>query len=529
MPHCDPLNNPNLPLGADTLFFMIPHGINNRGQVVGQVLYYPPDCSVITYHGFVWLPANAYGQDAGSHSLHAMFDIPSADVSNALAINDAGLIVGELLPKAYFWNLADVEDHGSVLSVFGSIATDVNNNNPPIIVGTRPAPDGDIDEQVGFRHDFLSYEILEAPANTFDFDRRAVVNAVADGSAIAVGNLSPFASVTDCALTTRHSAEAAQWDVTDPDALPVPDICQIPLCCPQWGPLPISGSAADINSSGDVVGHAYDPGFDFWPDRVQRAWFWSGEGATLQLPSLLAVEAMEALALTERYDGTRVQVAGRSITQDSAILWERDSSGAWSVIDLNSGEAGGIFCDDDGTWIRLVAATDINDKGWITGYGLKDNVNGLRGFVLIPQDCPTCPAPNQQCRADFNLDGVVNVSDLLYLFAHWGPVDICASHFADLNNDGHVNVSDMLILFAAWGPCPGTISAPVPTLEESIEQAGLTMAGWDAYVSIMTSGTARQKANWTCWMTNYLSGCSVCPACPGSDVLAPYKLPDNVE
>lgn len=52
---------------------------------------------------------------------------------------------------------------------------------------------------------------------------------------------------------------------------------------------------------------------------------------------------------------------------------------------------------------------------------------------------------------DLNNDGVVNVSDLLILFASWGACSDGEDCPADLNGDGDVNVSDLLILFAAWG------------------------------------------------------------------------------
>jgi len=54
--------------------------------------------------------------------------------------------------------------------------------------------------------------------------------------------------------------------------------------------------------------------------------------------------------------------------------------------------------------------------------------------------------------ADFNCDGVVNVSDLLMLLAQWGPcIPIEGSCSADLNSDGIVDVADLLILLSNWG------------------------------------------------------------------------------
>jgi hypothetical protein len=52
---------------------------------------------------------------------------------------------------------------------------------------------------------------------------------------------------------------------------------------------------------------------------------------------------------------------------------------------------------------------------------------------------------------DLNGDGVVNVSDLLILFAAWGDCPRGLSCPADLNDDGVVNVSDLLLLLSNWG------------------------------------------------------------------------------
>ena len=51
-------------------------------------------------------------------------------------------------------------------------------------------------------------------------------------------------------------------------------------------------------------------------------------------------------------------------------------------------------------------------------------------------------------RGDFNLDGVVNVTDLLSLLGAWG---ICPGCVEDTNGDGSVNVTDLLTLLANWG------------------------------------------------------------------------------
>ena len=51
-------------------------------------------------------------------------------------------------------------------------------------------------------------------------------------------------------------------------------------------------------------------------------------------------------------------------------------------------------------------------------------------------------------RGDSNLDGTVNVTDLLKLLAAWG---ICPACPEDTNLDGTINVTDLLALLAGWG------------------------------------------------------------------------------
>ncbi|MCH7601685.1 MAG: hypothetical protein IIB54_02850, partial [Planctomycetes bacterium] len=49
---------------------------------------------------------------------------------------------------------------------------------------------------------------------------------------------------------------------------------------------------------------------------------------------------------------------------------------------------------------------------------------------------------------DFNLDGVINVTDLLSLLAAWG---VCGNCVQDTDDDGLVNITDLLTLLGNWG------------------------------------------------------------------------------
>ena len=67
------------------------------------------------------------------------------------------------------------------------------------------------------------------------------------------------------------------------------------------------------------------------------------------------------------------------------------------------------------------------------------------GGNTITEICP------MDCISDIDVDGNVDIQDLLILIAGWGTcTDNCSG---DVNDDGEVNVNDLLILISAWGEC----------------------------------------------------------------------------
>jgi hypothetical protein len=53
------------------------------------------------------------------------------------------------------------------------------------------------------------------------------------------------------------------------------------------------------------------------------------------------------------------------------------------------------------------------------------------------------------CTADTNLDGAVDVDDLVDVILAWGGSDPAA----DVDDDGDVDVDDIVAVILAWGPC----------------------------------------------------------------------------
>ena len=132
-------------------------------------------------------------------------------------------------------------------------------------------------------------------------------------------------------------------------------------------------------------------------------------------------------------------------------------------------------------------------------------------------ECPGCP---EDCQEDPS--GAVEVPDLLALLAAWGGPPL-ANTTCDLDGSGVIAVPDLLQLLAAWGPCPCPVQAAQQplTLEEELENAGLTMDDWDEFEECMMTGTQAEADNCLCWMDHYLGTCTgeICDPdpCPDAD------------
>lgn len=93
--------------------------------------------------------------------------------------------------------------------------------------------------------------------------------------------------------------------------------------------------------------------------------------------------------------------------------------------------------DASGDWTLTVVDRAGLDTGTFDQWSLELDTNVCK--------------PGNPCPADLDGSGTVNTTDLLILFANWGPNP---GSPADLDGNGTVNTTDLLILFANWGSCP---------------------------------------------------------------------------
>lgn len=110
------------------------------------------------------------------------------------------------------------------------------------------------------------------------------------------------------------------------------------------------------------------------------------------------------------------------------------------------------------SWLEKAKLT-ASDPSALDDFGRSVSISGNLAIIGSPGDDEIAPSAGAVysfdlsaclCPADLDGDGSVNTSDLLALFAQWGPNP---GSQADLDGDGIVNTTDLLTLFANWGPC----------------------------------------------------------------------------
>lgn len=154
--------------------------------------------------------------------------------------------------------------------------------------------------------------------------------------------------------------------------------------------------------------------------------------------------------------------AGNDSGADDAACILADVRGGWLVLWETRDSLGATIGTEGDLLVAHFALPDCNFN--LTPDSIETDCNNN----LVPDDCDIasgtsldlnnngvpdeCDSPPPACPADCAPppDGVVNVSDLLYVISHWGQ----SGSAADINGDGVVNVGDLLAVISAWGPCP---------------------------------------------------------------------------
>lgn len=330
-------------------------------------------------------------------------DLPGgADYSFAKAVNDAGQVVGGSATangnRAFIWDavngmraLGDLPDSDS------SYATGINVNNQ--VVGTRHSAAG-----------FSAFVWTQA-SGMQDLGDLPGQDTDVFGTAI-----------NDQGQVVGHTAangiiNAYLWD-------PAAGMTSL-------GDLPTGsnvGYAFGINNATQVVGRGNTSDGD-------RAFLWTPSAGMQNLGTWPGGFGSYAYGLNNHGEVVGHFTLGG---QHRAFLW----TAATGLQDLN------VLADAEAAGWVLLEAYDINDSGWIVGYGVNpSDVN--QGYLL----CPVTPLLGDLAPAGAP-DGQINVADLLRLtrFAEQLDTPTGSETFAaDINGDNVIDTRDALALARILG------------------------------------------------------------------------------
>jgi hypothetical protein len=494
-------------------------GISNNGIIVGESQLNNQQ------HAFVLLtqPMFGFSQDQ-TIDLQASITSPIASV--ARGVNAAGKIAGEArlnlnpgaVTRAFAFELAGgaitATNLGNLFTpdnARDSSAYDITDTSPAWVIGWselgRPVPPEFLDfiaqcnpgARLVFRRQLIGGAVMEAfftpgPGNG-QLEEPDNLNGEGYGVNAAlqiVGQTFQCSNSTGGNCDSRR--DAARW------VSPTSSV-ELLSYAPVMDMIAGRGEARGINTAGNIVGFGYSDNPPTPPFTCgNRATFWLSATATpfnLQMgatPSLDESNQTLANAINNANGCVLLSVVGLNVTANSAQLWVQSQTGQWTRVELTSA------INSATGWEKLFEATDINDNGWIVGFGDRDLGPAIkeRAFLAVPFG---------PCRADITGNGTVDGDDLGQLLLNFSTPgcfgDIpCMS---DLDGDGNVDGADLGILLLTFGPCPsgcgggagasgggggegasafeGEESSEPPTLEELIMM--LLELGEDEYISTL--------------------------------------------
>jgi hypothetical protein len=380
-----------------------PHGtlgINDQAQVVYG--YIPPNESNIT--AWLWLHTadSDYSLGAGFYELRDISTSDAPDPCIAREINEAGYIAGQsdglgrTTGDARVWNLGNSAVNFTPGLSDWSCAHAVNDDSPPKLTGMR----GISGDPCEFRDPERAFRwALTGGSGTLT--NLSPVDPFLDLSSIGydiglddtvVGNSEPCNNVSICTGMYRGTTWSTASGARE---LELGSICSGSNSCTNFG--------RGVDDASRIVGFTFHN-----PDSLacrDDATFWANPSDTspinlgLTMPSGQSGDRSRAYAIN---NPTNAQVVGVNIDEQLAVLWERDSFGTWSAIDLNTE----IPCCRQN--ITLREAHDINNNGWIVAWGtyVVPNTNPpvieVWAVLLGPYTCPE----------DVDFDGDVDETDL---------------------------------------------------------------------------------------------------------------------
>lgn len=237
-------------------------------------------------------------------------------------------------------------DHALLWDEFGGVH-DVGNlggmprfargygiNNDGVIVGESRAPGG-------------THAFVWLPSSGMR-DLGALPGGESRSAASAVNNRGDAAGHSD----SSDGEQAVFWPMGQP-ALPLGDLA--------GGPF--GSRALGLNELGQIVGKGTTAG-------GPRAFLWDAANG---MRDLGVAHAGDSQSFADDVNASGL-VVGQSIGDAAvAVLWTE----ARGMVDLNT------LVDESAAGWRLLAATAVNDDGWIVGYGLA-NEGSERAFLLVP-------------------------------------------------------------------------------------------------------------------------------------------------